>query len=271
MSTILAVLDMFNKKLIKNLFLFFLASLSIVNASNIVVSQTDEQAQKDKQVFMRGLIEGKVPQASARGSFSWKTGVFSTCPNQCNHLNDLAIMLSNALREAGYSEQGWYLVEEGVRYSVKIAVITQLEQILDNGQPQKDGKRWNIAPSAPSVSSWSNFISTLLKGAEPGRYRSFLFGFSEEPMLNSAIGWQRQSRNSEENFRALNNAIRNGARLPVFKSLEKIKTKTMDCYVFVYEYTVSPVDGSVKFVERSHLTGEEHLKAAGIWKALGGK
>ena len=254
-------------KFIKKLFLFFGVGLIVVNTSSVVFSQTDDQLEKDRKVFIKGLIEGKVPQASARGTLLWSTGIFSKCPNGCDRLNDLTMMLSNALRETGYSEQAWYLVDEDDRYSVRVAVITQLEQILANGQSRKDGKRWQVGTSAPSVSSWSSFMSTLLKGAEPGKYRSFLFGITEETMSNRADTW----RNSEGDFQALNNAMRNGTSLHVFKSLDKFKTRSMGCYVFVYEYTVSPVDGSVKFVKRSNLTGEEHLKAAGIWKALGGK
>jgi hypothetical protein len=31
----------------------------------------------------------------------------------------------------------------------------------------------------------------------------------------------------------------------------------------------SPTDGSVRFIEESTLTTEQHLKGAGIWQALG--
>ena len=241
--------------------LFFL----IVNIHS-VGSQTDVQAEKDKKLLIQGLIEGKVPKASTRTILLGKD-IFSKCPNGCFYLSDLSMMLSTALREAGYSQQGWYLVKgEKGNYSTKIVVVTELEQILDNGKPKQGRERWKDRVSSPSVSSWSDFMSTLLKGQPPGKYRAFLFGFAEGAMTNVYEPWRQEAK-----IEGLRNAIRNGARLPIDESLKKITARGIHCYVFVYEYTVSPVDGSVKLVENSSLTATEHLKASGIWKALGGK
>jgi len=115
----LAISSVIHIKFIKKLFLFFGVGLIVVNTSGVVFSQTDDQAEKDRKqaekdrkVFIKGLIEGKVPQASARGTLLWSTGIFSKCPNGCDRLNDLTMMLSNALRETGYSEQGWGLTRK---------------------------------------------------------------------------------------------------------------------------------------------------------------
>ncbi|MFM7437276.1 MAG: hypothetical protein ACKO2V_01520 [Snowella sp.] len=85
---------------------FFFLMINI----NSVRSQPDIQAEKDKKLLIQGLLEGKVPKASARTILLGKE-IFSKCPNNCYYLSDLSMMLSTALRDAGYSQQGWYLVK----------------------------------------------------------------------------------------------------------------------------------------------------------------
>jgi hypothetical protein len=182
-------------------------------------------------------------------------------------MGDLAMMLSRALRESGYSQQGWYLTSGSKNNSSsKVVAVTQLEQIFDNGKSMTGRDRWKDQTSNPSVNSLSDFMTTLLRGAPPGRYRAFLFGFSEGSMTNAWMPWR-----DEDKIGGLRSAIRNGARMPLFAGLSNVSTSGIHCYVFIYEYTVSRVDGSIKFVENSELSAEQHLKESGIWKALGGK
>ena len=234
--------------------------LSIIAFASPANTQDDVQAEQDKNVLIRGVLQGKVPRASARGILLRKD-LFTQCPNNCRHMSDMAMKLSQALAKSGFSQQGWYLVRGGEYNEPKVVVATQIEQIADNGKPKDGRSRWSDQTSNTSVGSFPDFLSTLLKGAPPGRFRAFLFGFSEEPMYNTAIGFQGR-------FSGMRNALRSGARLPVFKSLNSFSTNGVNCYAFVYEYTVSSVDGSVKFIENSELTLEEHLKSSGIWKAL---
>jgi hypothetical protein len=240
--------------------------LSIVACAQPAHSQVDIRADSEKKLFLRGLLEGKVPRASAR-TILWGDNIFSKCPNSCASMSDLAMTLSKALRESGYLQQGWYLTNSSTTDdSTKIVAVTQLEQILDNGKPKTGRDRWKDQASNPPVSSLSDFMTTLLRGASPGRYRAFLFGFSDVALTNELRPWR-----VEEKITGLRNAIRSGARMPLFASLKNISTSGSQCYVFIYEYTVSRVDGSIRLVENSELTAEQHLKASGIWKALGGK
>lgn len=247
-------------------FLATAAFWGIVLGTQLAHSQVDTRADRDKQIFVSGLIEGKVPRASAR-TILWGNDLFSKCQNGCVSMGDLAMMLSRALRESGYSQQGWYLTSGSTNNrSSKIVAVTQLEQIFDNGKPMTGRDRWKDQASNPSVKSFSDFMSTLLRGAPPGRYRAFLFGFSDAPVTNALRPWR-----DEDKIGGLRSAIRNGARMPLFAGLSKVSTSGIHCYVFIYEYTVSRVDGSIKFVENSELSAEQHLKQSGIWKALGGK
>ena len=229
-------------------------------------SQIDAQADSDKKLLIRGILEGRVPKASAR-TILWGEELFSKCPNSCLSMSDLAMMLSNALRKSGYYQQGWYLISDSAAgNSTKLIAVTQLEQISDSGKPKVGRDRWKDQFSQPLVRSFSDFMTTLLRGAPPGRYRAFLFGFSDEPISNTYLPFR-----GEDKISGLRNAIRSGARMPVFQSLRTIPTRGIHCYVFVYEYIVSSVDGSIMLVANSELTAEQHLRASGIWKELGGK
>lgn len=265
--------SMFTKLKINWQLVFIVNLFFLMININSVESQTDVQAEKDKKLLIQGLIEGKVPEASTRTFLTGKD-FSSKCPNDCSSLSDLSMTFSKALRDAGYSQQGWYLVDPGSKMkdrSTKVVVVTELEQIFDDGKPRQARERWGNKVSSPSIRSWYDFASTLLKGSPPGKYRAFLFGFSTKIMTNTGPSWTTKETQREVKLRGLRNAIRNGARLPIDESLKNITTKNFHCYVFVYEYTVSPVDGAVKLVESSSLTAQEHLEASGIWKALGGK
>jgi uncharacterized protein YukJ len=68
------------------------------------------------------------------------------------------------------------------------------------------------------------------RGAPPGRYRSFLFGFSppDRPMTQSLPSWS--------DLETVRDLIRRGNRLPVVSSLSSVRAAGYVCYIFVYEY-----------------------------------
>lgn len=212
------------------------------------------QEQAEKTRFEPSLMQGKVPKASSRTVLPREVMLKS------NSLSEVLEIFSQALRKAGYEQQGWYLANDE-----EIIVITELEQIREDGGSRIDGKRWSLEFSSPEISSIADFIKTLVQGATPGRYRSFIFLFSHNNRLANRRGIQSSSI-TEINI--LRDWLRMGARVPVFQYLQTTISADFQCYVFIYEYERSPVDSSVTFVENSNISAVQHLKGAGIWKTL---
>lgn len=210
--------------------------------------------------FQRGLRTGQIPVASTRSVLSPNT--FTRCRNRCNSLGDVATALSTALRNAGYAQQAWYLVDNPYTTQAVTVVVTELENIRSDGRPQT-GRRWTTSYSPPALESFQDFLNRLLRGAPPGRYRSFLFAFTppDSPVSQSLPSWK--------SLGAVADTIRRGNRVPVVSSLASVRAAGYQCYVYVYEYERSSANGSVRFIEESALTTEQHLRGAGIWQALG--
>jgi hypothetical protein len=119
---------------------FFIAQLPFLNQYLLAQSSLDGET-TTSQNFIESLKKGQVPEASTRGGLPYQA--YSNCPNACRNLADVANMLSQALGEAGYSQQAWYLIDEHNK-NVTVAVITQLEQIQSDGRPSINQKRWDL-------------------------------------------------------------------------------------------------------------------------------
>uniref|UniRef100_A0A832H5N0 Uncharacterized protein n=1 Tax=Oscillatoriales cyanobacterium SpSt-402 TaxID=2282168 RepID=A0A832H5N0_9CYAN len=233
----------------------FLSLLTFTNSS--LLEKTLAQPVSE---FQKNLITGRIPIASTRTIVSPK--IFTNCPNQCNSLGDVATALNIALRKAGYAQQAWYLVEDPYRTQAVTAVVTELENIRSDGHPHT-AKRWTTSYYSPSIESFQDFLRRMLIGAPPGRYRSFLFAFTppDRPLSQSLPSWSTLEKTAD--------TIRRGNRVPVVKSLATVRSANYQCYVYVYEYERSSVNGAVRFIEESTLTAEQHLRGGGIWQTLG--
>ena len=214
------------------------------------------QKQTEETRFEPSLIQGTVPKASSRTVLPREVMLKS------NSLGDVLEIFSQALRKAGYEQQGWYATNHN-----EVIAITELEQIRENGSSRIDDKRWSLKFSSPEISSIADFIRTLLQGATPGRYRSFIFFFGDDNRFGHSRNRGMQSSGIPE-ISFFKDFLRMGTRVPVFSFLRTAKTANLRCYVFIYEYEHSPVDGSVTFIEDSNISARQHLKGAGIWEKL---
>jgi hypothetical protein len=232
-------------------------SFFLITANSVCSGRASAQRVTE---FQRGLRTGQIPVASTRSVLSPST--FTRCPNRCNSLGDVATALSTALRSAGYAQQAWYLVDDPHSTQAVTVVVTELENIRSDGHPQS-GRRWTTSFSPPALESFQDFLNRLLRGAPPGRYRSFLFAFTppDDPMSQSLPSWA--------SLEAVADTIRRGNRVPVASNLASVRAANYQCYVYVYEYERSSANGSVRFIEESALTTEQHLRGAGVWQALG--
>ncbi|ARV63397.1 hypothetical protein BZZ01_32880 (plasmid) [Nostocales cyanobacterium HT-58-2] len=205
------------------------------------------------------LARGEIPEASSRMELP---------PSAVIPLGNLSLAqvtkkFSQALTSAGYSQQGWYLVGEKGE-PLTVAVLTQLEQIRDNGRPRMDGKRWSLDYSSPEINSLGSFIETLLKGAPPGRYRTFFFVFrqNQNPITQQPLQLQPLTQDIIRDW------LLRGSRSPQLNVLSKVSSKDYQCFAFIYEYERSSTDGSVTFVKNSTIDASQHLKGSGLWKVL---
>ena len=248
---------------------------NLLLAQNISVSTTDESL----------ILQGKVPRASSRTILP--KNILLKYPTLGKALENF----SKGLRKAGYEQQGWYLVNN---QGLKVLAVTELEQIREDGYSRTDGKRWKLEYSSPEISSIKEFIQAILTGASPGKYRAFIFVFSDfENTPDQMRGIQSpiqvpifqpqqtidsstlqsntmQSNTIITNYNYFGNRVREGERMPFFNSLKEIDTTSgnYNCNVYIYEYERSSVDGSVKFIEDSNISASQHLKGGGILESL---
>lgn len=188
-------------------------------------------------------------------------------------LGPIAAKVSDALNEAGYTDQGWFVVPSAMSLGtaahpndpplvVGFAVVTRLEQIEDNGQTKAGGERWALDLSPPTVGSFLDAAKLLLKGAPKGRYRVFLIMVSDRSVSQAA---STPSTDDWQDF------LRKGAKAPLMRVMESTHVSHAGgggWYCFVYEYERSAIDGETQFVSSSKVDAAEHLKASGIWDAL---
>lgn len=271
--------------------LIFLTLLLNSHISSVAQPPSTNSRLSSESEFIQGLKKGQVPQASTRTALFPEA--FSKCPNRCHSLGDVAQTLNRVLRKTGYTQQAWYLTDNHLARTV--VVLTEVEQIQDDGRPRIDGKRWSLSYSPPKLNSFRAVLERLIKGAPPGRYRSFIFGFSRPKEVSTNVGqegfltnvspsWQSMSQsqdgqnerqenssnqNQEVELERLSRIIRAGNRVPVISSLSSVPSAGYVCYVFVYEYEKSAADGSIRFINNSTLSAEQHLKGARIWQELG--
>jgi hypothetical protein len=234
-------------------------------ALSISVSAPSLHAQQDLEGNSK-LVIRQPPRASTRMHL----------PNflpDATKLSTVATNVSDALNQAGYTDQGWFVVPsvwstgtapvtETPPSVIGFAVVTRLEQIEDNGQTKAGGARWALDLSPPTVGSFLDAVKLVLKGAPNGRYRVFLIEVSNDPVTQAktppgADDWQ--------------DFLRKGAKAPFLRVMDSIRVDYGSgggWYAFVYEYQRSAIGGETQFVSSSKLTAEEHLRASGIWDAL---
>lgn len=177
-------------------------------------------------------------------------------------MGEAATKVSGALNQAGYTDQGWFVV--GTKQLpgntvLGFAVVTRLEQVDDQGKATPHGTRWAIDPFKLPT-SFPNAITLLLKGAPNGRYRVFLIWVSNLGVAQSAY------RAEGKDWATY---LQQGTKAPLIQFLDGVPvlSRGAGCYVFVYEYERSSIGGEVRFVT-SGLTASQHMKASGIWDAL---
>jgi len=187
-------------------------------------------------------------------------------------LGDVARRVSAALTDAGYPDQGWFVVPSPTSFAPPgtppaiggFAVVTKLEEIGDRGRSKSGGKSWTLDASHTNTISFLDAVKRLLAGAPVGRYRVFLIWVSNDPASQARTG--SAAPEDWENFLAT------GTKGPLLRVLDQVLLNYGaggGCSVFVYEYDRSAITGEAQFVRSDdRLNAEQHLKASGIWDRL---
>jgi hypothetical protein len=186
-----------------------------------------------------------------------------------------------ALRQAGYTEVGWYLLGSNGFFNgedtrdasgVKgFAFVTKTEQIDDDGKHVPDPYRWNTSDIYPPLLQRRVWWKRIAWGPPNIRLRVFLFwvvATSDRMQQGQQKLDEKISPNEWEQY------IAGGAKEPP-KVLTDFKHAETASFVYAYEYERSNVDG--KFLQlRSDVGGQNraahstksHLKDSGLWDAL---
>jgi hypothetical protein len=166
---------------------------------------------------------------------------------------DVDTRISEALASSGYEEQSYFGVPDG------FAIVTRLEQITSNGQPEPSN-RWasEMQPMSLTEFSLSEYLQALF-GAPKGHYRIFVFIVTSDIVVQS--GTPVTQGEAETWF------VEGANKLPgEMNALPYTADHTTT--VYVYEFVQSGMGGSANQNIPSSITGKQHLQAAGLWEEL---
>lgn len=195
--------------------------------------------------------------------FPWpppKASAFHKIPNSLLVMQDaistfgnVANRIETALNGAGYTQISYYAVPDG------FAMVTQLEQIDEDGNPKEPG-RWSEKYEPISKFSLRHIINSLLK-ARKGLWRVTVFivtshDFQQQDVeitSDEAIEWLRAGM----------------IRLPPSKA--QISYSDFHyCTALIYEFEQTKPNQEAEIKTTSEITGKLHLERGGIWRRLGG-
>jgi hypothetical protein len=167
-------------------------------------------------------------------------------------LGDVSARLSDALDAAGY-EHSLRPTQGG------FAMLTRIERINSDGSPVAQG-RFSVTMTTADQRPFTlgGYLRALFT-ANPGYYRVIAIVVSNHLVT---------SGNATPVASTLNGWVRSGAqRLPgSIAALPYGADYTTTA--FIYEFSVSGADSTVKQLDPSPLLGREHLEKAGVWPAL---
>jgi hypothetical protein len=152
-----------------------------------------------------------------------------------------------ALERSGYVERSFYQTGDG-----GVALVTRLEMITNDGSPAADAERWQGYDYNPA--SFADFVRGLFY-VKAGRYRVIVFILQEASFRTSG-----SKATAEDAEKWLTQGL---IKLPP-QLASKPFGKDSTCTALIYEYTSVGTAAKPVPVERSSLTGKQHLIKAGL-------
>jgi hypothetical protein len=174
-------------------------------------------------------------------------------PNKQVHYHYINSILVSALNKCGYGRKSYFAVPNG------FALVTQLEQINEDGTSKSKSERWLVEVQPFRDFSLIGYLKALFT-AKRGYFRVIVFIITDQPFS------QKESKVSKA--QALNWLSSGYDKLPVDIG-GLIYTKNHETTALIYEF-MQPghkKKGIVKYPGK--FTGEEHLLKSNILFALG--
>ncbi len=170
-------------------------------------------------------------------------------------LADVGERLEEALRHAGYGDRSYYAVPAG------FALVSELEQIDEDGSPKAGGQRWSVKAPARPAFSLADYLRALFTSAR-GRFRIIVFAVTSEPIRHERAG---------ADFEVAKDWLLSGnSKLP--SSIGRLSyTSSHSCTALIYEFERSEAVSETVLTTPSAVSGQIHLVKAGIWAALRGR
>ncbi len=195
-------------------------------------------------------FEWPPPQPSARMLIP---SAYLPKPGSNVQLSAVADRLQKALSARGYQEHSWFEVPGG------FVLVTRLEQITAQGVPAPSPNRWSAEPMH-RVMSLRDYVNAMFT-APQGRFRVIALLVTDQPLTSSgvppkqedAVGWLSQ-----------------GSLNPPRSVSTATWTLQHVCAAYIYEFEKPSTDRKATFVASSQLSGEAHLRGAGLIDALRG-
>jgi YVTN family beta-propeller protein len=172
---------------------------------------------------------------------------------QRSRLRDISSRLVGALDQRGYAEKSFYAVPGG------FALVTQVEQINEDGTSKDEPARWSAKKQPLRTFSLAEYITALLT-APPGHYRLIVFIVTPIPFTQSGAAV------SEEQAREFLSAGLN--KLPQAIG-DTLMTNNLACTALIYEFEERIAGKKPTIMNPSNLTGRDHVTKSGLLVALG--
>jgi hypothetical protein len=168
-------------------------------------------------------------------------------------LSDVGRKLTKALAEAKYGKWSYSSVPHG------FALVTQIEQIKDDGTPRPDPDRFSTDLPSFSNMSFAEFLKAMAK-APPGRYRVIVF-----IVTDVSVSQAGEKPTEDEAQRWLNAGA---LQLPESVGRITYDAQHYNTTALIYEFEKPSPNAPPAFVPNSRLLGDTHLEKAGIWYRL---
>jgi hypothetical protein len=235
--------------------LFYLAFTSRACRYNGVLSEAPEVEPEPRPEEAPAVAE--LPQ------FPWPpptASAFLKIPNSLlvrqdtiSTFGDCANRMETALSGAGYTQISYYAVPDG------FAMVTQLEQIDDEGIPKEPG-RWSMEYQPIRKFSLRHIIESLFT-ARKGLWRVTVFIVTSHDFKQKDV---------EITLYEAEEWLEDGMiRLPPYIAQIRYSDNHF-CTALVYEFEKTEPDQDAEHKLPSEITGKQHLERGGIWKGLGG-
>ncbi|MBA7551847.1 hypothetical protein ES705_44397 [subsurface metagenome] len=203
------------------------------------------------------VVEEQMPK------FPWpppEASAFHKIPNSLlvkqdttSTFGDIANRIETALDGAGYTQISYYAVPDG------FAMVTQLEQIDEDGNPKEPG-RWSEKYEPISKFSLRNILKSLLT-ARKGLWRVTVFVVTSHDFKQQDVGIT--SDEAKKWFRA--------GWFRLSPSIARISYSDFHyCTALIYEFEQTKPNQEAECKSTSEITGKLHLERGGIWRRLGG-